>query len=105
MKKLTFGTDKLVIIREAICNYCGEKKATCFRSVKPISYVVKTYATDYKMVIDDWDFSFWGSDKIIKGDWNYADVIKDRDYETKEQHSDICVDCVKEIYKFIKTKP
>lgn len=101
MIKLTIGK-AVEQVEGAICNFCSEKKA-CLRGGLPI--FGEKVTTDVAKVIDDYDFKFVGFFsprrlRVIKGDWQYAEVVKER-HTVAIDTADICADCVKQLAKLL----
>lgn len=98
MNMIKLSLEKHLEQKEARCNFCGEQKK-CIQGSVPLYGIV--YKTDHQRVIDDWEFSFFGHKKIIKGDWYYRDVIVSQDIKPLD-NADICHDCIKQFYNLIK---
>jgi hypothetical protein len=96
MIKITLG--KSLEERKATCAFCEETNKDCIKGVLPFKTWVKT--TEFKPVIDDWNYSMFSSRKYIEGDVHYREVVVSKELKVIG-HSDICKDCIKQLAKLI----
>lgn len=99
MKKLTIGHG--LEQRKAFCNFCEEGDKDCIKGSLETTVFYQHPITELSKVIEDYKFNLLNKRVILGGVSCKPVVITYEDREKKES-ADICIDCIRQLYKITK---
>lgn len=105
MKKLTFNEFVVLERRPALCNFCGQYHDNCIKGTLELENYIPKTVTRYVVKDFDCDTTFTG--KMIykcKNRPELGKAVVDGEYDKEKSGADICPDCVRQLYKLIKSK-
>lgn len=101
--KLT--ADITLEVRDAQCNFCGEENVKCVKGSAPLEVNYCETKDRWGYTIKDWEFTdyfFRPNRKLIIGLPLWEQIIVRKEYKTKIEDADICVNCITQLAKLIK---